>query len=194
MRKTVFWGSLMMLCSSGSMVGCNNNQPATQQQEVGQVPAVPGQPAAVPAVPGQPAAVPGQVTAAPAQAQAAVPPTATGDVLVDKLNTKKVEASPDTQPTSTLLKQSLAAGKSQAYQVPLAGPPYCQTFIATAADTVKNIDLRLASPTGAEEASDGEEGSVAVIANHCPAVPGMYTLTVSMPGGAGEYAVQVFSK
>ncbi len=122
------------------------------------------------------------------------PPTPTGDVLVDKLNSKKYEVAPQMVPTSALLKQALAKGKSQAYTVQLYGPPYCQTFVATAADTVKNIDLVLESPTGAREAVDNMDGSVAAIANHCPAMPGIYKLTVSMAGDGGDFAVQVFSK
>ena len=114
--------------------------------------------------------------------------------MVDSLNAKKFEVSPAMQPTSELLKLTLAKGKSQTYSVQLAGPPYCQTFAAAAGATVKNVDLLLESPTGAKEAADEAEGNVAVIANHCPAMPGMYKLTVSMPDGEGEVAVQVFSK
>jgi hypothetical protein len=161
----------------------------------GAVPTVPGAvptvPGLVPTVPGVVPTVPGVVPTAPT---AAAPPTATGDVLVDKLNTKKFEVSPDMQATSTLMKQVSAKGKSQSYQVQLAGPPYCQTYVVSAADTVKNIDLLLKDPTGAQAAVDGAEGNVAVIANHCPAMPGMYQLTVSMPGDEGEFAIQVFSK
>jgi hypothetical protein len=194
--------------------------PGQQQAVAGQPTAVPGQPAAVPgqpaAVPGQPTAVAGQPTAVAGQPVAvpgqtgtpaatgvpaaaaspapATPPTPTGDALTDKLNTKKFEVSAEAQPTSTLLKQTLKKNKPQSYEVQLPGPPYCQTFVAAAGDNVKNIDIKLESPTGAQEASDATQENVAVIANHCPTVPGAYKLTVNMPKNDGEFAVQVFSK
>jgi hypothetical protein len=137
-------------------------------------------------VPGQP---PAAVPAAPA-----APPTPTGDALTDKVNAKKFEVAPDMQPTSSIMKQVLKKDKPQQYQVQLAGPPYCQTFVAAAGDTVKDINLKLEDPAGTVAAQDGEAGNVAVIANHCPKVPGSYKLTVEIPGGEGDFAVQVFSK
>ena len=150
--------------------------------------AVPGQPAA--AVPGQPAAVPAQ----PAAPAAPVAPTPTGDALTDRLNAKRFEVAPEAKATSALIKQTLQKDKPQSYQVQLSGPPYCQTIVATAADGVKNIDIKLESPAGAQEAADSTEENIAVIANHCPQMPGAYKLTVEIPGGEGEFAVQVFSK
>jgi hypothetical protein len=213
MEKSVIW--LGMFVIVGLVLGCEPQQPVPtppptvipQQPMVpgvvptvpGAVPTVPGAvptvPGAVPTVPGALPTVPGAVPTVPgAVPTAAVPPVTTGDVLVDKLNTKKFEVSPDMQATSTLLKQSLAKNKSQSYQVQLSGPPYCQTYVVSALDTVKNIDIVLKDPTGAQAAVDGIEGNVAVIANHCPAMPGMYQLNVSMPGEEGEFAIQVFSK
>jgi hypothetical protein len=158
------------------------------------VPTVPGQAAipGQPAVPAQPA-IPGQVPAA-APAAPATPPAPTGDPLTDKLNAKKFEVAPEMQPTSSLLKQVLKKNTPQSYQVQLAGPPYCQTFIAAAPDTVKDINLKLETPAGAIAAQDATAESIAVIANQCPAIPGVYKLTVEIPGGEGEFAVQVFSK
>jgi hypothetical protein len=168
------------------------------------VAAVPGQPAAVPMVPGQPVATPvtapGQPVAAPVPGQPVAapapvaPPTPTGDALTDKLNAKKYEVAAAFTPTSALLKQALEKNKPQSYQVQLPGPPYCQTFIAVADDKVSNIDLSLESPTGTQEAADDQKESSAVIANHCPTVPGAYKLTVSIPKDSGEFAIQVFSK
>ena len=180
------------------------------QQAIPVQPAVPGQlpvaqgqvAAAIPgAVPAQvPATIPGQaapvaVPAAPAAPAApATPPTPTGDALTDKVNAKKFEVAPDTQPTSSLLKQVLKKDKPQVYQVQLAGPPYCQTFVAAAADGIADINLKLEDPAGTVVAKDDAAGNVAVIANQCPTVPGSYKLTVEIPGSEGEFAVQVFSK
>ena len=97
-------------------------------------------------------------------------------------------------PTSALLKQELEKNKPQEYQVQLPGPPYCHTYVAVADDKVKNIDLKIESPTGAQEAADDNQESVAVIANHCPTMPGSYKLTAAIPKGSGEFAIQVFSK
>ncbi len=205
---------IVMFIALGSALGCEQQQPAPTAPPTipgvmptvpgavptvpGAVPTVPGAvpmvPGAVPTVPGAVPTVPGAVPTVPGVAAPAAPPVATGDALLDKLNMKKFEVSPDMQATSTLLKQTLAKGKSQSYQVQLAGPPYCQTYIVSALDTVKNVDIVLKDPTGAQAAVDGTEGNVAMIANHCPAMPGMYLLTVSMAGDEGDFAVQVFSK
>ncbi len=114
--------------------------------------------------------------------------------MTDRLNAKQFEVAADFSPTSALLKQELEKNKPQEYQVQLPGPPYCHTFIAVAGDGVKNIDLKLESPTGVQEAADDSNENVAVIAKHCPTVPGSYKLTTSIPKGSGEFAIQVFSK
>ena len=161
-------------------------------------PTAPAQAAPTAATPAQaaPTAAAPTATASAAATTAAVPtaPVATGDALVDKLNAKRFEVSPAMQATSALLKQTLAKGKSQAYQVQLPGPPYCQTFVVAAGDTVKDVTLVLESPAGTAEAQDATLGGSAIIPNHCPTVPGTYKLTVAMPSDAGEFAIQVFSK
>jgi hypothetical protein len=161
-------------------------------------PPVPGQPAAPP-VPGQPAAppvpgqpVPGQPAAPPAPA-APTPPTPTGDTLTDALNQFHFEKAPDKKETSTLLKQELKKGKTQEYHVQLPGTPYCQSFIAVGDDNVKDLDLKLESPEGATVGQDSTDENKALL-DHCAQTPGNYKLTVTMDKGAGEFAIQVFSK
>jgi hypothetical protein len=78
--------------------------------------------------------------------------------------------------------------------VQLPGPPFCHTYIAAAGDKIKNVDLVVESPTGVKEAADPDEASIAAITNHCPQVAGAYKLTVAMPKGKGDFAIQVFSK
>lgn len=186
-----------------------SGQTAVPQQTgvsaAGQAAALPAQATAANAVTGQVAGAvagqqtlptqPGAATAAQtAAAASATPPTPTGDALTDKVNSKKFEVAPAFQATSALLKQVLKKKTPQIYQVQLAGPPYCQTFVAAAADGVADINLKLEDPAGAVAAKDNVAGNVAVIANYCPTVPGSYKLTVEIPGGEGEFAVQVFSK
>ena len=143
---------------------------------------MPGQPTAPPA-PGQPVAQP-----------AAPPPT--GDALIDKLNATKTAQAPTKTGTSSLLRQELAAGKTQSYHVQLPGPPFCHAFIAVGNEQVTNLDVSLEGPTstGTPEAQDDTQESTAVIPNHCPATHGQYKLNVKLSGGAGEFAVQVFSE
>ena len=222
MRQKVLWITGLGLVGALAM-GFNSarSESATQSVEMETATMLPLQVAAPSATaPAQAAPTAAPVVAAPAQAApAAAAPTAvapaqaaptvaapaaaatvpaapvpTGDALVDKLNTQRYAVAPAMVATSALLKQSLEKGKSQAYQVQLPGPPYCQTFVAAAGDTVKDVTLVLESPAGAAEAQDAMQGSAAVIANHCPTVPGTYKLTVSMPSDAGEFAIQVFSK
>ena len=140
------------------------------------------------------AAAPAPVAAAVPTPVAATPPTPTGDALIDKLNNKKFEIAPAATATSALLKQILKKNTPQSYQLQLPGPPYCQTIVAAAADTVADINVKLLSPTGAVEAQDATAESIASIAGHCPTIPGSYKLTVEIPNGEGEFAVQVFSK
>jgi hypothetical protein len=61
-------------------------------------------------------------------------------------------------------------------------------------DAVKNLDIVVESPTAVPEAMDSTADNRAFIANHCPTIAGAYKLTVKMTDGAGEVAVQVFSK
>jgi len=161
----------------------------------GQPATVPGTPVAVqPAVPGAPA-FPGQPTVAVPTAPAApVAPVPTGDLLTDRMNEVKFQQAADRTATSALVKVTLAAGKSQSYQVQLPGPPYCHTFVAVGDDKVKNVDLVIESPMAVPEALDSTTDNRAFIANHCPTMPGAYKLTVKMTDGAGEIAIQVFSK
>jgi hypothetical protein len=159
----------------------------------GQIPTVPGTPVAaavpgVPAVPGQPAA------AVPTAPVAPVAPTPTGDLLTDRMNEVKFAQAADRTATSALVKVTLAAGKAQAYQVQLPGPPYCHTFVAVGDDNVKNVDLVIESPMAVPEALDSSTDNKAFIANHCPTVAGLYKLTAKMTDGTGEVAIQVFSK
>jgi hypothetical protein len=157
---------------------------------------VPGVPAALPGTPvaAQPA-VPGAVAAPAVPAPAApVAPTPTGDLLTDRLNEVKFQQAPDKTGTSALTKVTLAAAKAQSYQVQLPGPPYCHTIVAVGDDAVKNVDVVLESPMAVPEAMDTTADNRAFIANHCPTVAGLYKLTVKMTDGAGEVAVQVFSK
>ena len=148
--------------------------------------------------PGQPAptaAAPAAAPAAPATAPTATAePASTGDPLTDQMNAVKAQQAADRAPTSALVKLTLAKGEKQSYQVQLPGPPFCHTYAAVGADTVKNLDIAIASPTGTAEAQDDTEEATAVIANHCPTVAGPYTLTVTSTKGKGEIAVQVFSK
>jgi len=159
----------------------------------GQVATVPGTPVAA-AVPGQPIAAVSPAPAVPAATAAPVAPVPTGDLLTDRMNEVKFAQAADRTATSALVKVTLAAGKSQSYQVQLPGPPYCHTFIAVGDDKVKNVDLVIESPMAVPEALDSTTDNRAFIANHCPTMPGAYKLTTKMVDGAGEIAVQVFSK
>ncbi|MCK9461537.1 MAG: hypothetical protein M0R80_18060 [Proteobacteria bacterium] len=166
----------------------------------GAIPAVPTTPvAATPTVPGA-VAVPGVPAAAvaaptvPVAAAVPVAPTPTGDLLTDRLNEVKFQQGADKTATSALTKVALAAAKSQSYQVQLPGPPYCHTIVAVGDDAVKNVDVTLESPLAVPEAMDSTLDNRAFIANHCPTVAGAYKLTVKMTDGAGEVAIQVFSK
>ena len=154
-------------------------------------PAMPGMPAAVPTVPTTPVAA---TPAVPVAAAVPVAPTPTGDLLTDRLNEVKFQQGADKTATSALTKVALAAAKSQSYQVQLPGPPYCHTIVAVGDDAVKNVDVTLESPLAVPEAMDSTIGNRAFIANHCPTVAGAYKLTVKMTDGAGEVAIQVFSK
>ncbi|MDJ0766748.1 MAG: hypothetical protein QNJ97_27495 [Myxococcota bacterium] len=165
-------------------------QPAQPAQAVQPTPAtIPGQPGVPPVAPGQPAAQPGVPPAQPV-----TPPPPTGDALIDKVNAKKFQVAANFIPTSAIVKQTIAKGSSQSYQVQLPGPPFCHTYVAAADDKVANIDISVISPTGATEAQDSTTESVATVLNHCPAVPGPYKLTVNMPKTTGQFAVQVYSK
>jgi hypothetical protein len=160
------------------------------------VPPVPGQPAVpgapVPPVPGQPA-VPGAPVPPPVAA-APTPPTPTGDELTDALNKFKFEKAQDKKETSMLLTpQSITKGKEQAYEVMLPGTPYCHSFIAVGEEKIKNIDLKLESPEGAVVGKDATIENKALL-DYCATTPGTYKLTVAMPGEAGDFAIQVFSK
>lgn len=154
-------------------------------------PAIPGMPAAVPTVPTTPVAA---TPAVPVAAAVPVAPTPTGDLLTDRLNEVKFQQGADKTATSALTKVALAAAKSQSYQVQLPGPPYCHTIVAVGDDAVKNVDVTLESPLAVPEAMDSTLDNRAFIANHCPTVAGAYKLTVKMTDGAGEVAIQVFSK
>lgn len=166
-----------------------------QQQQVAPIaPAPVGQ-----AQPGmqQPAAgIPNAAPAAlpPTPATPPTPPPPTGDPLTDKLNAKKFELAADWTPTSAMLKQPIDEGKEMSFQVQLPGPPYCHTFIAVGPDDIKNLDMSIVSPMGATEGNDNTAESLAVVQNHCPQSPGPYKLTVKAAQGAGEFAVQVYSK
>lgn len=197
MRKivsTVFWVSVACLCLTGCNPGAGAGTEASSSAPAAAPPAQPAAvPAAAPAATQPAAAVAAQPAAAAVPAQP-TPPTPTGDALVDKLNTKKFEVAPLFVPTSQLLKQSLEKGKPQPYQVQLPGPPFCHTYLAVTDDKAENIDITLESPAGIQESADGTQESTAVVANHCPQTAGAYKLTVAIPKGAGEFAVQVFSK
>jgi hypothetical protein len=117
----------------------------------------------------------------------------TGDTLTDALNQFQFEKVPDKKETSTLLKQELEKGKVQEYEVQLPGTPYCQAFIAVGDDKVKDIDLKLESPEGNIVGQDSTDENKALL-DHCPQTAGTYKLTVTMAKGAGEFAIQVFSK
>lgn len=179
--------------------GCNQGQEQaplppviTLQQPVAPPPPQPAAPAPV-----QPVAQPQPQPEAAVPAQPVVPPppppAPTGDALVDKLNLKRSEVIADWKATSSIVKHRLVKNQALSYQVQLPGPPFCHTFIAAGGDELKNLDLSLATPAGAET-KDSTEEPLAVVNNQCPTAPGSYRLTVSAPQGSGEFAIQVFSK
>lgn len=191
MRKRLLRFLIFSLGGLGAF-GCDNNAQSTGAASQGATVSVPDrQPANVAASSAQATAT-ADVSAQPAAAATA--PVSTGDPLIDKINAKKAKVASDMQATSPVVRRKLEKGASQSYQAALSGPPYCQTYLAAAADGVSNIDLVLESPSGVKEAADSIMGNVAVIAGHCPSSPGIYKLTVSMPEDEGEFAVQVFSK
>ncbi|MDD5306315.1 MAG: hypothetical protein PHU25_03235 [Deltaproteobacteria bacterium] len=156
-------------------------------------------PAPIPGAAAAPAPAPAPVVpvaTAPVAPTVAPPPAPTGDELVDLMNATQQKVAADRIPTggTTLTRMELKKGKKQAYDVQLPGPPFCHTYVAVGGKGVENLDLSIASPTGAIEGSDGTEDATPVIANHCPIAPGNYRLTVTMTKGSGEFAIQVFSK
>ncbi len=177
---------------------------------------VPGQPVAVPPpgqlvpipVPGQPVAapVPGQPVAPPVPGQPVAPPVATppapvvptGDLLTDRMNEAKAANAVELTATSMLEKVELKKGKTQSYEVQLPGPPYCHSYLAVGDDNVKEIKIDIESPAGVKETTsekdDNAEDNLAIIANHCPTMAGLYKLNTKLVKGKGEIAVQVFSK
>jgi hypothetical protein len=178
------------LLGCGIIPGLGDKEEAQVPQAMPMQPGMPGQPAALPpGTLGQPAAMPGAVPAA-----APVPPAPTGDALTDSLNLRKFHSAPDWQPTSALSKGRLETGANQTYQVQLPGPPYCHTYLAVADAGIGNLDLSITNAAGAVETQDATVESSALVQNHCPAMAGMYTVTVKASQGAGEFAVQVFSK
>ncbi len=168
---------------------------------------VPGQPV-VPPIPGQPVAppVPGQPVAPPVPGQPVAPPVAplpapvipTGDLLTDRMNEAKAANAVDLTATSMLEKVELKRGKTQSYEIQLPGPPYCHSYLAVGDDNVKEIEIDIESPTGAKETKsereDDAEDNLAIVANHCPTIAGLYKLNAKLVKGKGEIAVQVFSK
>jgi hypothetical protein len=212
---------MMSLALTGSaMLGCGfipgfgdkeEAQPALQPTAMPMQPGVPGQPAAMqPGMPAQPGMMPAQPGMVPAQpgmmpaqpgkmpgtAPVAVPtpPVPTGDALTDALNSKKFQVAAEWQPTSALSKGRLEKGAKQAYQVQLPGPPFCHTYVAVADAGISNLDLSLSNAAGAVMTQDSTSENSATVLNSCPPMAGLYTVTVSATAGAGEFAVQVFSK
>lgn len=177
------------LLGCGIIPGLGDKEEAQLPQQPGAVPMQPGMPGQPGMMPAQPGVMPGAVpTAAP------VPPAPTGDALTDSLNLRKFHSAPDWQPTSALSKGRLETGANQTYQVQLPGPPYCHTYLAVADAGIGNLDLSVTNAAGAVETQDATVESSALVQKHCPAMAGMYTVTITASQGAGEFAVQVFSK
>jgi|GEM_PF-6995002 len=150
---------------------------ACQQQNVEPAPAAPVAPPA-PSIPG-----------------IAVPtPEVSSDPMAQKMAAARAQHAADKVETSALMKATLEEGASQAYQVTLPGAPYCQAFVAVGAETLSNVDVKLALADGALVAADSTLDATAVISSYCPPNPGLYNVTVTAAAGAGEVAVQVFSK
>ncbi len=187
--------------------------PAVPGQQIGApaVPAVPGQQIgapAVPAVPGQQVGVPGmagipavaQPVAAPTPVPAPTPPMPTGDMLTDRLNTAQFNRAADWKATSAMERVPVTKGEKRGYEVVLPGPPFCHTYIAVAEDGIEEFAVTVESPMATPEASAAwpptpeDTTHTAVIAGHCPTMPGTYKVFFENKKGTGTFALQVFSK
>ena len=114
------------------------------------------------------------------------------------MNEAKAANAVELTATSMLEKVELKKGKTQSYEIQLPGPPYCHSYLAVGDDNVKEIEIDIESPTGAKETKsereDDAEDNLAIVANHCPTIAGLYKLNAKLVKGKGEIAVQVFSK
>jgi len=194
--RSIATGLIVLTVSACDMLSGNSGAdqpavPAAAPAAIPPAPSIPGVPATAPA----PVAAPAPA-AAPAPVAAPVPAAApaSDDPMAQKMATAKATHAADKVETSALMKATLETGATQSYQVTLPGAPYCQAIIAVGADTVTNVDVKLALADGALVAADPTMDATAVISNFCPPSPGLYTVTIAATAGTGEIAVQVFSK
>jgi hypothetical protein len=175
---------IQWFCTVALIAAASGCQMLGGEQPAAPAPAAPAAPPA-PSIPGMPAVAP---VAAP------VPAVVSTDPMAQKIAAARSIHASDKVETSAMMKATLETGAGQTYQVTLPGAPYCQAIIAVGAETVTNVDVKLALAGGALVAADPTMDATAVISNYCPPSPGLYTVTVSAAAGSGDVAVQIFSK
>ncbi|MCP4197475.1 MAG: hypothetical protein GY762_10045 [Proteobacteria bacterium] len=94
---------------------------------------------------------------------------------------------------SPLLRGNLSTGNQKNIEIRLhAG--HCYTIIAAGSPSIRNLDIRLLSPTGRELNSDQSKNSYPIVeTNPCIRVAGKHTIRVYMFSGFGQFGLQVFS-
>ncbi|HUT79161.1 MAG TPA: hypothetical protein VM285_15795, partial [Polyangia bacterium] len=133
-------------------------------------------------------------------APAPTPPMPTGDMLTDRLNTVQFNRAVDWKATSAMERIPSSKGEKRGYEIVLPGPPFCHTYIAVAEDGIEEFAVTVESPMATPEGSaawppaPGDTTHSAVIADHCPTMPGTYKVFFENRKGAGSFALQVFSK
>jgi hypothetical protein len=186
---------VLLACGCDLLGGGQQPQP---QQGIPGYPAMPVQQPGVLPAPAMPAAV--APVAAPEPPPAPTPPMPTGDALTDRLNTAQFNRAQDWKATSGMERVPVAKGEKRGYEVVLPGPPFCHTYIAVAEDGIEEFGVTVESPAAVPEgnalwpSAPGDTTRTAIIAEHCPSMPGTYKVFFENRKGAGSFALQVFSK
>lgn len=116
------------------------------------------------------------------------------DPLGARLHAMGQRLIPRHEPEGGVLRGRLRQGEIEDHPVVLVGT-HCYAVLGVASEGVQDLDLLLLDPNGAavmHDTDEGQEASMGVREQICPATPGSFKVRVRAFRGEGDYAIRVF--